>query len=1006
MKPTALRPLLVSVLFFVQLCWINAQTRLEPGDLAIIQVNANNNACGGTLADRVSFICFKDITAGTTIDITDNGWERTTTGRWGNSEGFVRATRSGPTIPAGTVITFEFPPIGNNPYRAILPDVNWNFTTHGSINTVNLNSGGDQFYFMQGGVWNQGTSSVGSFNHDAAYVGGRILFGFNTKTQWFNDDSPQESKLHPDVANCFNMAPASIISDYIAYTGPMGSTTQLDWISRIANPNNWRTFAGCAALPVLPTSITIATSGIGISCTTCQGCDTVDEVLILRLPATGGPFVFEYSDGLDTFRIDSARNNDSIRLRIGETTVFFIVSVSDKNGCPVYSNFDRPVTITVTPGVSIQPVVDPVAACSGGNQQATFALTALDGQIRGNTALVVQWYRDAALQNSIVDPDQFISGATTVYAITTDGVCRSQATPIELQLANPPSITVPAGDTICGGSCTTLPLTFQGKAPFILGYIVNEAGNIRPEGLVANTTQDSLVFCSTRPGRANILFSSIIDGNGCPGLINQSVAVFSQSADTTRIFRNLCQGDQVIVNGTVYDQNRPSGTELLSTSLGCDSIVIVSLRFTPRPSGSISGDTTICGDGVGNLRFQLSGARTFDLILSNGNDTIPFLNVVNGTVLPVIIAQTSTFTLLSVQSTAGGCQVNPNSQVTITISKPVATARASSNFGRFNISCFGVRDGSATVDVQGGKAPFRYTWNNNANTQNINNLGPGTYQVVVTDSAGCQALPTDVTLTQPDSLRFQFALDTAVCPGQKNELSILGITGAGGPYAYALDGAAFTQFNGGLTISDLSSGIRRLSLRDGNNCISERSIRVPASSALTLELGPNRSIFAGDSVLIKPQLNFNPASVTWLPGSGFESLDSAGIIARPTTTTVFQLTVRSANGCVLRDNLTVLVEKRLRIFAPNVFSPNGDNQNDRFTLFYGSEVERIKTLHIFDRWGDMVFTAENLGNDDSSGWDGSIKGQKAPTGVYVFVAEALLRTGKTEIVRGSLTLLR
>jgi len=53
-----------------------------------------------------------------------------------------------------------------------------------------------------------------------------------------------------------------------------------------------------------------------------------------------------------------------------------------------------------------------------------------------------------------------------------------------------------------------------------------------------------------------------------------------------------------------------------------------------------------------------------------------------------------------------------------------------------------------------------------------------------------------------------------------------------------------------------------------------------------------------------------------------------------------------------------------------------------------------------------VFTAENLGNDDSSGWDGSIKGQKAPTGVYVFVAEALLRTGKTEIVRGSLTLLR
>jgi gliding motility-associated-like protein len=1082
MKPFAVRPLLVTALFCIQVFWIKAQTRLDPGDLAIIQVNANNSACSGTPVDRISFICFKDITAGTSIDITDNGWERLTAGRWGNSEGFVRATRSGNTIPAGTVITFEFPPVSSTTYRAILPDDTWSFSAQGSTNAANLNSGGDQFYFMQGGIWNQGTGTAGNFEHDATYTGGRILFGFNTKAQWFNDDSPQESKLHPDVANCFNMAPTGSATDFIAYNGPTTAATQLEWISRISNPANWQTASSCTNLPPIPSRFTIANSGIELKCTTCQGCDTIDEVLRLTLPTTGGPFILEYSDGLDTFQVAQAQNNDSISIRVGETTTFFIVSVTDANGCPIYSNFGRPTTVTVTPGVSIQPIVDPVVACTNGNAQATFALSALDGQIRGNTGLVVQWYRDQNLRDTIVDPDQFNSGATTVFAITTDGVCRSRAIPVMLQLANPPSLVVPAGDTLCGRTCTRLPLSFQGKAPFILGFIVNEGGNIQPDGLVANSNQDSLVFCPSRTGTASILFSSIIDGNGCPALIDEMVNIVSQESDTTILQRNLCQGEQLIVNGQVYDESRPRGLEFLSTAAGCDSIISVDLRFSPRPNGSLSGDTTICGGGAANLRFQLSGGTLFDLVITNGNDTIPFRNVSNGTVLPVILSKTATFTLLSVQRTGGGCIASTNSAATITISEPSAivrllapvscigasdgratievltgkapfrfawsnnaTTQSVNNLGvgtyqvvitdsvgcqaaplnvvfdqpdslraqltlsqykGFNISCFGAQDGSIAVNMSKGKAPFVYTWSNGATAQKIDNLSAGTYQVIVTDSAGCRTSPANARLIQPDSLGFQFTLDTAVCPGQENQLRLMSITGAGGPFAYALDGNNFTAFNGPLTISKIASGNHTLRLRDGNACIAEKTVRVPNSSDLNLELGPSLSIFAGDSVLIRPQLNFSPVSVSWQPSSGFQTLDSAAIIARPTTTTVFQLTVRSANGCVLRDNLTVLVEKRLRIYAPNAFSPNGDNQNDYFTLYYAQEVEKINVLRIFDRWGNQVFAAENLSNTPESGWDGLINGEKASVGVYVFVAEALLRTGKTEIVRGSLTLLR
>lgn len=1083
MKPLVVGPLLVAAFFCVHLSGIWAQTRLEPGDLAIIQVNANNNTCGGTAVDRVSFICFKDITAGTSIDITDNGWERISLGRWGNSEGFVRATRSGTTIPAGTVITFEFPIIGNNTYRALLPDDTWTFSAQGSVNTTNLNSGGDQFYFMQGGIWNQGTGTAGNFSHDATYSGGRILFGFNTKTQWLNTDSSQDSKLHPDVANCFNMAPTSNATDFIAYNGPTTSTTQLEWISRISNPANWRTASSCNNLPPIPTSFGIANSGIAMQCTICQGCDTVNEVFRLTLPTTGGPFILEYSDGLDTFKVNQVENRDSIVMRVGETSTFFIVSVTDASGCPVYSNFGRPTTVTVTPGVSIQPVVDPVVACTDGTaQQATFALTALDGQIRGNTSLVVQWFRDRALRDTIGNPDQFTSGANTIYAITTDGACRSQPTPVVLQLANPPSLRVPAGDTLCEGICARLPLTFQGKAPFILGFIIKEGNTLRPDGLVANSNQDTLVYCSPQFGLTNILFSSIIDGNGCPALIDESADILSQKSDTTLLQRNLCQGEQLVVNGTTYDESRPRGMEFLKTTAGCDSIISVDLRFSPRPNGSLSGDTTICGGGAGNLRFLLSGGNLFDLMITNGNDTIPFRNVSNGTVLPVILSKTSTFTLLSVKTTTGTCESHPNSSATINISEPKATLRkiadvscvgfsngaatvemtggrapyrytwsnggstqtvnnlapgthqvvvsdslscqavpvsvtiestdslraqlSASRFGRFNVSCYGASDGSIMASVPGGRAPITYSWSNGASTQKVENLPAGIYQLQATDSTGCSATPVSIQLTQPDSTTFQYALDTARCPGQNNQLRILNITGAGAPYSYALDGAAYTVFTGALTIPGLAAGTRVVRIRDANNCVDEKNIQVSNTAELSLELGEDRSIFAGDSVLIKPLLNFNPVSISWQPGTGFQSLDSAAIIARPTVTTLFQLTLRSSNGCVLRDNLTVLVEKRLRIYAPNVFSPNGDNQNDYFTLYYAQEIERISTLQIFDRWGNQVFATDNLNNAADSGWDGTIRGDKAPVGVYVFVAEALLRTGKTEIVRGSVTLLR
>jgi len=63
-----------------------------------------------------------------------------------------------------------------------------------------------------------------------------------------------------------------------------------------------------------------------------------------------------------------------------------------------------------------------------------------------------------------------------------------------------------------------------------------------------------------------------------------------------------------------------------------------------------------------------------------------------------------------------------------------------------NPTCASSCDGKATVDVVGGTAPYTYSWSNGGSTKTINNLCPGNYSVVVTDSLGCTSSNTAVTV--------------------------------------------------------------------------------------------------------------------------------------------------------------------------------------------------------------------------------------------------------------------
>jgi gliding motility-associated-like protein len=89
-----------------------------------------------------------------------------------------------------------------------------------------------------------------------------------------------------------------------------------------------------------------------------------------------------------------------------------------------------------------------------------------------------------------------------------------------------------------------------------------------------------------------------------------------------------------------------------------------------------------------------------------------------------------------------------------------------------------------------------------------------------------------------------------------------------------------------------------------------------------------------------------------------------------------------------------------------VFTPNGDGSNDRFYP-QGMSNYQVQHFMIYNRWGEVVFSASNIAvNDASAGWDGTFKGDQLKPDVYVYVMDAQCQNGQKVIMRGDITLIR
>jgi gliding motility-associated-like protein len=184
----------------------------------------------------------------------------------------------------------------------------------------------------------------------------------------------------------------------------------------------------------------------------------------------------------------------------------------------------------------------------------------------------------------------------------------------------------------------------------------------------------------------------------------------------------------------------------------------------------------------------------------------------------------------------------------------------------------------------------------------------------------------------------------------------------------------------------------------------------PKSDTVRVTVVPIVKAFAGnDTVVVRTQpLQLQASGGTdykWTPVTGLSDPFIANPVLNLTDqpdTVIYSVRVSTPEGCFNTDSIKIIVfNSQPEVFIPSAFTPNGDGRNDVFRPVVAG-MKQFRFMRIYNRWGQLLFNSGSPG----VGWDGTFKGQKQPSGAYVYVIQAIDYTNKPYLKKGTFVLIR
>lgn len=290
----------------------------------------------------------------------------------------------------------------------------------------------------------------------------------------------------------------------------------------------------------------------------------------------------------------------------------------------------------------------------------------------------------------------------------------------------------------------------------------------------------------------------------------------------------------------------------------------------------------------------------------------------------------------------------------------------------------------------------------------------GTYVLTVTNIAnGCSNTDEVQVIERITNITAAAEVSPISCNTENDGIiAITQVEGGDEPYMYALDDGAFRAqplFN------NLSAGSYVIRVMDANGCEEVVDVDLESPEPLTAviiaknQLDNNDPVVAlGDSIELQVLLSKEDGitSLIWDPVQE-NCPGCTSIWVSPTATTNYSVQVSDNAACDATANIVVRVDRKAKIFVPNAFSPNNDGKNDFFVInAAGNQVDVINSFQILDRWGNLVFQRDNfMPNDQQFAWDGTFRGQKVNSGVYIYFAEITLQDGSLVQTQGEVSVI-
>lgn len=287
---------------------------------------------------------------------------------------------------------------------------------------------------------------------------------------------------------------------------------------------------------------------------------------------------------------------------------------------------------------------------------------------------------------------------------------------------------------------------------------------------------------------------------------------------------------------------------------------------------------------------------------------------------------------------------------------------------------------------------------------------PGLFKYVVYNRQnGCTDSGTvvvDDNISYPENIFFQ--KDNAACDRDEGTIHGWSAIDAYPPLKWSIDNMVIPSITDSIQVS---VGLHLLSATNRLGCTSYDTVEIMRTPSIQAFIDPDHRIAWGDELTLEAQYNMDTSEilrVEWSPYIDLDCQDCWQVIASPTQDTRYYLDVWDIYGCKDRVFTDIEVWLDPKVWVPNSFSPNGDGANDLFYPHFSTRwIEEVRNFQIYNRWGDLVYEIDEIiPNDPYTGWDGSFRDESLNPDVFVYHFTVKYVDGRTELIRGDVTLLR